>query len=208
MPMKNNREYRSFDLAPEIKADELQPTENTYNVKGYASTFDEYKLFDLDGIEVYERIEPHAFDGCDMSDVIFQIDHTGEVLARTRNDTIQLDVDSHGLFTTTDLSKTTAARNAYEAIKAGMYDQMSFAFAVDEDEIVRDNEKRITRIIKSVKRMYDISAVSFPANPGTDIAVDTRSRLDGEIQNVLTERLEREKRAQLEEAKKRYMEVI
>lgn len=198
--MEKNREYRYIPLeAFEVRA---EGEEGSMNVRGYASTFDEYELFRIGDTSYCERIEPTAFEGCDMTDVVFRKDHEGTVFARTSNGTLKLDVDKHGLLTDTDLSRTASAKAMYEEIRAGMYTQMSFAFVVDDDEIQRDkdNHKNV-RIIKHVHKLYDVSPVSFPANPGTDIYA--RSRFDGVIKEAEQELLERAKALELAKAKAR-----
>lgn len=197
MPIKNDREYRAFDI--EIMRSKEEGDESSFLVEGYASTFETYDLLQ-DGDTVYrERIEPDAFDDADMTDVVFLLDHTGRVYARTKNDTVKLSVDDHGLFTQTDLSKTAAARSVYEDIEAGNYSQMSFAFTVSDDmfqETKEDDKTVYTRVIKRIKKLYDISAVGFPANPTTDIGVATRSAFDGAIEKLEAERLEEYQRRQ------------
>ena len=203
MPIRENREYRDMPiLAKETR--EQQEVENNYVVEGYASTFGEYKLFEMDGCEYYERIEPSAFDNTDMSDVVLNIDHEGRVYARTRNNSLELSVDENGLKVRADLSKSTNSRNLYEDIECGNYDRMSFAFIVDKDSIVRDSDTKVTRIIQNVSKMFDVSAVSFPANPGTDIGVSKRSLFDGFIEQEKLELVEQEKRHQLELAKAKF----
>lgn len=209
MPLKNDREYRSFDFV--TRSEKREDEQSSFLVEGYASTFEEYTLGSDERGVYNERIEPTAFDETDMSDVVFLLDHTGRVYARTKNDTVKLSVDEHGLFTQTDLSKTSASRAVYEDIEAGNYSQMSFAFVVDRDEdsqeITQSGETPdglpiYTRVIKRIKKLYDISAVGFPANPTTDIGVATREAFDGEIERFQAERLERE-RAKQEEARQR-----
>ena len=90
----------------------------------------------------------------------------------------------------------------YEEIEAGMYTQMSFAFVVDDDEY---NTKEHLRTISHISKLYDVSAVSFPANPTTDISVATRSRFDGFIEQEKAERLAREQRIKLLRAKYEYV---
>lgn len=191
----NEREYRSFPMV-EVRKDGEEPS---FIVEGYASTFDEYTLFEYDGVEFKERIAPEAFEDCDMSDVVFMKDHEGTVFARTKNKTLTLSVDEKGLFTRTDLSKTSAARQMYEEIDTGMYYQMSFAFVVDDEEY---DERTHTRIIRHIKKLYDVSAVSFPANPNTDIEPSTRSKFDGFIEQERAERLKRAE--ELKTAKAKY----
>ena len=200
--METNREFRYMPLeAFEFRAKD-DDEKDTCNVRGYASTFDEYELFEMDGNSYCERIDPAAFEGCDMTDVVFRKDHTGTVFARTSNGALKIEVDKHGLLTDTDLSRTASAREMYEEIRAGMYTQMSFAFVVDDDEIEKDSDNhKYTRVIKHINKLYDVSPVSFPANPGTDIYA--RSRFDGVIEEEREEFARRAKELELAKAKAR-----
>lgn len=184
MAIKANREYRNTGVL-ESRED------NGYIVEGYASTFEPYLLFKEGGIEFYERIDERAFDNTDMTDVIFLRDHEGAVMARTKNGTIELLVDSHGLKSKTDLGLTERSRDMYEDIAVRNYTQMSFSFIVGDDEYIDDGEK-ITRHIKSIEKIFDISAVAFPANSGTDIGISYRSLFDGAIEQREAERLKSE----------------
>ena len=124
MPIKSDREYRSIPVFNIEKRDEGEAP--SFFVEGYASTFDTYLLFeDPDGTKYQEHIDPHAFDNCDMSDVVFQRDHSGPVYARTSNGSIEVSIDGHGLHQRTDLGRTSGARQMFEDIQAGMYTQMS-----------------------------------------------------------------------------------
>lgn len=194
MAIRDNREYRSIPMFEIRKAEEGE--EPSFFVEGYASTFDEYVLFEQDGIQYKEKILPEAFNETDMSDVVFLKDHEGTVFARTKNGTIDLSIDEHGLKTRVDLSKTASARAMHEEIEAGMYTQMSFAFIVGEDDF---DKKSHTRTIRKIDKLFDVSAVSFPANPGTDISVATRDYFNGVIEMEQAERLaELEAREKLE----------
>ena len=188
--MKQDREYRSMELriVPEAEDGEKQ-----YRVEGYASTFEPYALMRIDGVDYMERIEPTAFDGADMSDVVFRIDHEGRVYARTSAGTLEVWADEHGLANRTDLSKTQAAREIFADIEAGNYPKMSFAFTVAEDGDEYDKATH-TRIIHRIAKVFDVSPVSFPANPGTELSVATRDYFDGVIEAERAERLEREQR--------------
>lgn len=190
MPKRDNREYRCIQHI-ETRAEE----DGRMFVEGYASTFKPYVLFSNGDVDYYERIDPSAFDEADLSDVIFQRDHSGPVLARTSNGTIQITVDEHGLHQRTDLSRTESARGMFEDIKEGMYPQMSFAFTVREESY--DRETRTRNILK-IGKVYDVSAVSFPANPDTDIAVSTRNWLNGVIEAEEAERLRAETEKEIE----------
>ena len=181
MPVKNDREYRNLGTFQ---------TSDDFMVEGYASTFDKYKMMTIDGVDYYEQIDRHAFDEADMSDVVFLRDHEGRVLARTKNDAIKLSIDEHGLHHITDLGLTGASREMYEDIQAGNYQQMSFSFVVAED---RYDKETHTRLIEKVSKVYDISAVAYPANPFTEIGVSARDYFNGVIEMEKAERLEYEK---------------
>ena len=181
MAIRENREYR--------KAGPFEAVEDSYTVEGYASTFTPYVLYSDGETEIREQIDPHAFDNADMSDVIFQYDHEGRVYARQSNGTLELNVDDHGLHVRADLSKTQSARQLYEEIKSGMITQMSFAFTIDEDDY---NKAEHLRTVRKVRKLYDVSAVSIPANPGTEISA--RSFCDGVIAEEQAERLAAEDR--------------
>lgn len=186
--MKNDREYRSMDLrAVPIE----EGTEPSFLVEGYASTFDPYVLLTVDGVDYSERIEPTAFDNADLSDVVFRVDHEGRVYARSSAGTVELWHDEHGLGQRTDLSRTQAARELYADIEAGNYPKMSFAFTVAEDHFDRETH---TRVIDRIAKVFDVSPVSFPANPNTELSVSTRSYFDGVIEAERAERLAREER--------------
>ena len=175
--IRNDREYRNFRIERRERSENEEPD---YKVRGYASTFEKYVLWDDGENTIYEQIDRDAFDDADMSDVIFLYNHEGMVYARQKNGTLQLSTDDHGLLTEADLSSTQASRDMYEAIEAGLVDQMSFAFTVKDDDFDRETN---TRIIHQIGKVYDVSAVSIPANSGTDIAaVSARSYFDGVIE--------------------------
>lgn len=189
MGRNKKREYRLFDANIELRNGD-KGGEDTYIVEGYASTFDPYVLFtDEDGQEYKEQIDKDAFKDADMSDVVLRVDHEGMVFARTSNKRIELSTDDHGLKIRADLSATADARNLYEHIKAGDYPKMSFAFTVPEggDEY---SPKAHTRTIKQIAKVFDISPVSFPANPGTELDIATRDYFNGVIEAEKAERLE------------------
>ena len=189
--MKDNREYRTLNLEVETRNEAGDPS---YIVRGYASTFEPYVLFEDDGIQYKEQIDPHAFDETDMSDVVFRVDHEGTVYARSSAGTLKVGFDEHGLYDEADVSKTAKARSLFEEIAAGNYPKQSFAFSVREDSYDKDTH---TRTIHKIAKLYDVSPVSFPANPGTELDIATRDYFNGVIEMEKAERLESEKREQL-----------
>ncbi len=202
MPIKNNREYRAMPLMGSA-IDKEKRLESDYYVEGYAATFnDPYVLFEENGIQYKEVIDRNALVGADMSDIIMQYDHCGDVLARKSNGTLIVETDDKGIFIAADMGKSEAARRRYEEIQNGLVHQMSWAFTVAEDAYDRETH---TRTILRIKKVYDVSAVSIPANPSTDIAA--RSYFDGVIEKEKQELLEREARERQIRKIKLLMEV-
>lgn len=202
MPSKE-REYRNL-------AELLAPQEDEKRVTGYATTFDQpYMLWGDNSVEIWEVVDRNAFANTDTSDVIFQYNHEGRVFARTKNNTLSLRSDEYGLLIDADLGGTEIGRQLYEEIKGGYTDKMSFGFTVRGDEWserTEDGVKISTRRITDIGKLYDVSAVSIPANDATSISV--RSLVDGEIARLEAERLERERMEKLEERRKALRERI
>ncbi|HRC81351.1 MAG TPA: HK97 family phage prohead protease [Sedimentibacter sp.] len=190
MPLKvKEREYRAVVLPLRLTEAEKR-IDSEYYVEGFATTFNKpYLLYELDGIKYYEEIDRHALDGADLSDVIMQYDHQGKVLARLSNGTLGLEPTNNGLFIFADLSKSQAAKELHEEIRNGLITKMSWAFTVAEDKYNRETR---TRTITKIKKVYDVSAVSIPANGDTEISA--RSWLDGVIEAEKREALEQRKR--------------
>lgn len=187
MPIKENREYRSIEL----RAAE-QGEEKNYIVEGYATTFNRpYELYRDGKYIVMEQVDRNAFADAYTDDVIFQYDHCGMVYARTRNETLKLEENDHGLKVTADLGSTEASRGIWDAIDKGLIDRMSFAFTVTGDSYEEEEQENgdiiVLRTIKKIGRLYDVSAVSFPANEQTSISA--RSKFDGVIKELEAERL-------------------
>lgn len=188
MPQKNDREYRSFQLNIAEGEEKV--------VRGYATTFNnEYTLYEDEDYVIREVVDPSAFDDTDMNDVIMQYNHEGRVFARISNDTLKLSTNEEGLEIEADLGGTEIGRNLYEEIAGGYTNKMSMGFKVDRTADVWTREmtdgktvevRRINRILK----LYDVSAVSIPANDATSISV--RTLVDGEIEKLRAERLEAE----------------
>jgi len=182
--MKDDAAKRSF------KNFEARAVNDEMIVEGYAVKFDEETvLYESDGIEYKEVVERGAFEEVDLSDIIFNYNHAGKVIARTRNETLKLSVDQDGLYIRADVSGTKEGREIYEEIKGGYIDKMSFRFTVSEDAYDRDTH---TRTIQRIGRLFDVSAVDIPAYDGTDITA--RSYFEAEAEKVSLEKLERKKK--------------
>lgn len=168
---KKGRDFRNF-VNFEIRA--IGETGNELYVEGVACSFNQPTvLFEYDGIEYKEQVDDRAFDESDMSDVIFNYNHCGKVMARTRNKTLQLMVEKDGLHIKARLDGTEEGRKLYEEIKGGYIDRMSYAYTVQEAAYDTQNHMRT---IRKIKKLYDVSAVDIPAYDTTSIY--TRSLLD------------------------------
>lgn len=192
--LNEGRTYRN------VQSIEARADDDKKVVTGYATVFNTpYELFSMDGYTVLEQIDPAAFDDCDMSDVIMQYNHEGRVFARISNGTLTVAPDATGLAVTADLGGTEIGRGLYEEIAGGYTDKMSFGFRVLEDireitENAETGETTILRTITKISKLYDVSAVSLPANDATSISA--RSYGEGVIAELIEESEKREKQKQ------------
>ena len=166
-------------------------------VEGYATTFNQpYLLWREDDYEVWEQVDARAFDDCDMTDVIMQYDHEGRVFARNSNGTLSLNPDEEGLHVSAELGGTEIGRQLYEEIKGGYTNKMSFGFIVGEDKREITEGEGLTKVLRTILRiskLFDVSAVSLPANNAT--VISARSYGEGVIAEAKKELLEEQRKA-------------
>lgn len=204
MPTKfDKREYRKIDAA-------LMETRTAEDgakiVEGYATTFNQpYQLWRDKEMTVNEQVDRNAFAETDMSDVIMQYDHEGRVFARIANGTLELESDEHGLRIRANLGGTEIGRQLFEEIQGGYTNKMSFGFTVtgEERKTTKDADGHITvlRTITKIGKLFDVSAVSLPANDATEISA--RNVGDGLIAEVLKEvQAEEERQRRIGEIRK------
>ena len=193
--LNEGRQYRNIDVS---RFERRAEDNGEKVVEGYATTFNQpYELWSMDGYTVMEQIDARAFDDCDMSDVIMQYDHEGRVFARTSNGTLEVGPDSIGLRIRAKLGGTDLGRDVFEEIEGGYTTKMSFGFRVGEDkrevtENREDNTVTVLRTITKITKLFDVSAVSLPANDATSISA--RDCANGLIDAIKQERLAREQR--------------
>lgn len=193
--LAQGRQYRNFEVTKE----NLRTLDDgTQVVEGYATVFNTPYVMYSDGeYTVREQIAPEAFDDCDMSDVIMQYDHMGHVYARTSNGTLEVAPDDTGLKMRGYLGGTAIGRELFEEIDGGYTTKMSFGFIVGERrrEVTEDRENRKTDVlvtISKITKLFDVSAVSLPANDATSI--NARNLYAGVAEEVRQEVLARKKK--------------
>lgn len=215
--LDEGRQYRNIDVSSFERRAE---GDGEKTVTGYATTFNQpYELYRdaFDGMVyiVREQVDPEAFKDTDMSDVIMQYDHEGRVFARTSNKTLELDPDEHGLHIRANLGGTELGRQLFEEIEGGYTNKMSFGFRVGKDKRERTEEQdsetgvttiTILRTILEISKLYDVSAVSLPANDATSISA--RNFGEGVIEEVKKEILDRENRERQKKRIKILTEVL
>lgn len=173
-------------------------------IEGYAAVFDSETLIGSEKRGFYEKIARGAFDGADMHDVCLRYNHsdTFSILARTRNDSLQLSVDEKGLFVRAKLLDTQVSRDMYKSIQAGLLDKMSFAFTIREDEW-DDSTNPVHRTIKRFDRLFDVSVVDTPAYEETSIYARSLEKAEAHLEAVETEKETRKKAEELALEKQR-----
>ena len=196
------KEIRKLDL--QFRAEDTD--DNKMEIKGYAVVFNSPETYGYT-----EVISDKALDDADMSDVVLRYNHNDSfmVLARTRNKSLELNVDDKGLYIDAKLQDDISDhRNIFNAIKSGLIDKQSFAFVVDEDEYDYDTD---TRTITKIGKVFDVSVVDQPFYNATDVSV-ARSQNDEFLERREQLRKEeeekREKQQKLDDAKKALLEKL
>ena len=192
------KEIRKLDL--QFRAEDTE--DGKMEIKGYAAVFNSPETYGYT-----EVIADTAFNEADMSDVVLRYNHNDSfmVLARTRNKSLELNVDEKGLYIDATLQDDiTDHKNIFNAIKSGLIDKQSFAFVVDEDEYDYDTD---TRTITKIGKVFDVSVVDQPFYNATDVSV-ARNQNDEFMEKRTQLRKEHEDRLKLEEKKKALLEKL
>ena len=186
MPILKDRQYRTLSLSPVSHGEKENKFNSDCYVEGYATTYEPYFLYREGEKDIYEEFVPGCFRDCDMSDVIFQFDHSGRVFARMSNNTLTVEPDENGLFVCADLSKTSGSRSMYEDIDSKLVTKMSWGFMPNLKTLeIIESGNRITIRHHKIDKMFDVSAVSIPANNNTEI--QARNFANGAIEKVMKE---------------------
>ena len=182
--MKNEKEIRL--LAENLQVRSEDGNDEKMIIEGYAVVFDSPATHGFT-----EIVDRNAFNGCDMKDVPLKYNHTDNflILARTRNNSLQLIVDDKGLKIRAELLDTTQGKDIYKCIKSGLIDKMSFAFTVEEEkwDVATD-----TRTILKIDRLYDVSVADTPFYDTTSIYARALSTLESEKEKLENLKVQRE----------------
>lgn len=157
------RETRDFHVA-EFRVE----GEGGNTLIGHAATFDDpYEVWDFD-----EQIKKGAFDEAIKDDDVRALfnHNPDKVLGRKKAGTLRLSTDKVGLVSEIDLPDTPTGNEVRTLVERGDVDQMSFAFSVVEEAWEHKEKGRDLRTIIKAS-LHDVSPVTYPANPKTDIAV-------------------------------------
>lgn len=173
----------------EMRISELRASEEDEMIlEGYASVFE----VETDLGWCKEVISRDAFNNCNMSDCVLKYNHNDNclILARTRNKSLELTIDSKGLKVRAKLIDTTQNRDIYKMIQAGLLDKMSFAFSVRKQEW---NYEQDLRRITEIDQLFDVSVVDVPAYDSTEIYARSKESYEKEKQDYQERKLNLEK---------------
>lgn len=213
--LKKGQEFRAFNF--EIRANKND--EHGHFLEGVPIVFDQKT--DMGWYE--ERIAFGALDNADMKDVRFLVNHNTDMipLARSRNNnehsTMQMKVEADGLHIRVDLDveNNAEAKSLYSAVERGDVSGMSFMFTVNRSEWDESNPDYPVRTILELGKIYEVSAVTWPAYDATSISARCSGALDnakGELDSLREERrmkLEAENKVKAEiEARERELQIL
>lgn len=188
---KFDKETRNYTFEMRADSDE----KNGSFVEGTAIVFNQRT--DLGWFD--EVIDENALSKTDLKDVRFLVNHNTDMvpLARSRknneNSTMQLSVEKDGLKirVNLDTENNSEARNLYSAIKRGDVSGMSFMFTVRGEEWTDEDSDHPTRKITDIDKVFEVSAVTFPAYEQTDISARCKEQLEN-CKNLLENRKKQE----------------
>lgn len=202
-----NVEFRDFKITS-IETRKNDDDTESLVIEGVPCVFDtETVLYKGKYWEFREKIDKEAFKEADMTDVIFNYNHGGRVFARTRNNSLKLEVKSDGLHMKATLKKQDRGHEElYSDIQSGLVDKMSFAFTVKESkfEVIENKEEPTIEIrtITKIDKLYDVSAVDIPAYDSTSISA--RKAFNAESKEREAESLRNAQDIALAKAKYKY----
>lgn len=193
LSQRNEREVRYGSI--QFREESEKEDRGYYILEGNPVVFDQKTCLGQgwDGNDIYEVMEKDCFKDADISDVVFNVNH-GEgnhAVARTRNGTLSLETRDDGVHCTIKLDKSNPrCVQVYKDVKSGLLDKMSFAFTIKEESY--DKEERCYHVRK-IDKVYDVSAVEFPAYGTTSISARRASEAVAERKRAVAREVETKK---------------
>lgn len=133
-------------------------------VEGYPIVFDKEAFIESWDGGFYEKVDRHAFDNADMSDVALKYNHNDNIfiMARTRNGSLTLTPDDHGVFMHAELIDTDTNKDVYKMVRSGLLQEGSFAFTVEKQKVEEigqwgQPDYELHRTIEGVGKLFDVS---------------------------------------------------
>lgn len=156
-------------------------------IEGYAITYEQPATHVYGTRKFTEIIKRGALDYTDMADVPLRYNHndTWCIMARTRNNSLQLIKDEKGLKIIAELIDTQSNRDIYKSIQEGLIDKMSFAFTVSSggDNLTYGDEETL-RTVTNIKKLYDVSVVDTPFYDTTSVFARSFELLEGNLKQL------------------------
>ena len=156
MKDKLQKELRLATENLAVRADEQDNAKMI--IEGYPIVFDQEAYIDCGFDGWYEKVDRNAFANADMSDVALKYNHNDNklILARTRNESLKLTIDDHGVFMHAELIDTTEATDVYKMVRSGLLTEGSFAFTVTDDKEEMQNGQ-LHRTITGIGKLFDVA---------------------------------------------------
>lgn len=175
---------------------EVRASKESRQVDGYAA------LFNSDSELLYgsfiERIAPGAFDEVLKDDTVALFNHDPNLVLARNGKTMVLVQDDKGLRYQFEAPNTTAGNDLIENLRNGNISQSSFGFTVASEEwTYSEDSKPSIRTITKIKRLYDVSPVTYPAYPDTSVGLRNFESLKKEYEEKKSRENERDYKMEL-----------
>ena len=175
----------SIDMEKRSINFELRAKPESRTIFGTATVFN--SAYDMGWYE--EEMDTEALANADMKDVVALFNHDQNmVLARTSSGTLKLNVTGNAMEYEFEAPNTTLGNDLLEMVRRGDVYQSSFAFVVDKEKWEENTGNKPKRIIRSIKKVYDVSPVTYPANPDTMVAkrsYEATKDIDEDLKKVI-----------------------
>lgn len=133
-------------------------------VEGYPIVFGKEAYIEGWDGGFYEKVDRHAFDNADMSDVALKYNHNDNIfiMARVKNGSLTLTPDDKGVFMHAELIDTDTNKDVYKMVKSGLLTEGSFAFTVEQQNVEEKGQwgnpdYEMHRTIEKVGTLFDVS---------------------------------------------------